>query len=119
MIITKKQLDELVQASYKDGKLDEATAKKIADKLNRHILKQYINLLKHEEKKKMVFVTTPKPLSAKDREKLKALFPKKKVVEQIDPAMITGIKVVENDESYEMDLNRTFHDIIRFISTHD
>lgn len=119
MITTKKQIEELVQASYKGGKLDEAIVKKIADKLNRHLLKQYINLLKHEEKKKMVIVATPKPLLSKDREKLKTLFPKKKIVEQIDPAMITGIKVIENDESYELDLNRMFLDIIRFISNHD
>jgi len=112
----KKQLEELVQASYRNGQLDEETVKKIGDKLNRHMLKMYIGLLKNKEKKKMVFVTTPKPLSTKDREKVKSLFPKKKIVEEIDPSMIGGIKIVENDEAYEMDLNRTFHDIIRFVN---
>jgi F0F1-type ATP synthase delta subunit len=112
----KKQLEELVKASYQDGKLDEVTVKKIADKLNRHMLKLYISLIKREEKKKIVFVTTPKPLSGKDRQKLTALFPKKKIVEEIDPSMIGGIKIVENDEAFDMDLNRTFRDIIRFVS---
>ena len=115
----KKQIEELIQASYKDGQLDESTVKKIADKLNRNMLKLYISMLKHEEKKKMVFVTTPKPLSGKDREKIKSLFPKKKIVEEIDPSMIGGIKVVENDEAFDMDLNRTFHDIIRFVNNND
>ncbi|SRR6266568_1326138 len=115
----KKQLEELVQASYNDGKLDAETVKKIADKLNRNMLKLYISMLKQAEKKKMVFVTTPKPLAIKDREKLKSLFPKKKIVEEIDPSMIGGIKIVENDEAYEMDLNRTFHDIIRFVNNND
>jgi F0F1-type ATP synthase delta subunit len=115
----KKQLEELVHASYFDGTLDDATVKKIADKLNRSMLKLYIGMLKQEEKKKMVFVTTPKPLSIKDREKLKSLFPKKKIVEEIDPSMIGGIKIVENDEAYDMDLNRTFHDIIRFVNNND
>jgi F0F1-type ATP synthase delta subunit len=63
----------------------------------------------------MVFVTTPKPLATSDREKITQLFPKKKIIEEIDPVMINGIKIVENDEEYEMDLNRIFHDIIRFI----
>jgi F0F1-type ATP synthase delta subunit len=112
----KKKLEELVQASYQDGKLDEVTVKRIADKLNRHMLKLYISLIKQAEKKKVVFVTTPKPLSGTDREKLKSLFPKKKIIEEIDPSMIGGIKVVENDEAFDMDLNRTFHDIIRFVS---
>ena len=112
----KKQIEELVQASYKDGKLDESTVKQIADKMNRNMLKMYIGLLKQEERKRIVFVTTPKPLSEKDREKIKSLFSKKKIVEEIDPAMIGGIKVVENDEAFEMDINRTFHDIIRFVN---
>jgi len=115
----KKQLEELVEASYKHGELDEATVKKIGDRLNRSMLKLYIGMLRLEEKKKMVFVTTPKLLSAKDREKIKSLFPKKKIIEEIDPAMIGGIKIVENDEAYEMDLDRTFHDIIRFINNND
>ncbi|SRR5258708_26347056 len=115
----KKKLEELVQASYKDGKLDEETVKKIADKLNRNMLKLYIGIMRQEEKKKMVFVTTPKLLTTSDREKLKSLFPKKKIVEDIDPTMIGGIKVVENDEAFDMDLNRTFHDIIRFVNNND
>jgi F0F1-type ATP synthase delta subunit len=115
----KKQLEELVQASYNEGNLDEATVKKISEKLTRSMLKIYISMLKQEEKKKMVFVTTPKPLSAKDREKIKSLFPKKKIIEEIDPAMIGGIRVVENDEAFEMDLNRTFRDIIRFVNNND
>jgi len=115
----KKQIEELVKASYKDGQLDEATVKKIGEKLNRSMLKIYISVLKQEEKKKMVFVTTPKPLNTNDREKIKSLFPKKKIVEEIDPAMIGGIKIVENDEAFEMDLNRTFHDIIRFVNNND
>ncbi|SRR5258708_34763367 len=117
----KKQhkLEELVKVSYIEDQLDEKTVKDISDRLNRHMLKQYINLIRHEEKKKLVFVTIPKPLTPKDREKVKSLFPKKKIVEQIDPAMISGIKIVENDEAYEMNLNQTFHDIIRFVNNHD
>jgi F0F1-type ATP synthase delta subunit len=115
----KKQLEELVQASYNGEQLDEKSVKMIADRLNRNILKHYIALLKQEENKKMVFVTTPKPLTTKEREKIKSLFPKKKIIEQIDPVMIAGIKIVKNDEAYELDLNQTFHDIIRSVSNND
>lgn len=113
----KKQLEDLLlQASYKNGELDDDTVKKIADKLNRNMLKMYISLLKKEEKKKIVFVTTPKPMPSSDRDKIKALFPKKKIFEEIDPQMISGIKIIENDEAYDLDLNKTFHDIIRFVN---
>lgn len=107
---------ELAKISYTNGKLDENSVKAIADKLNRTLLKQYIKEIKHEEKKSIVFVTTPKPLDETARGKIKELFPKKRIIEEIDPSMINGIKIVENDEEYEMDLNKTFHDIIRFIS---
>lgn len=113
----KKQLEDLLlQASYKNGELDDDTVKKIADKLNRNMLKMYISMLKKEEKKKIVFVTTPKPMHAADRDRIKTLFPKKKLIEEVDPQMISGIKIVENDEAYDLDLNKTFHDIIRFVN---
>jgi len=114
-----KKIKVLVDASYMDENLDEKSVKMIADRLNRRMLKQYISLLKQEEKKKMVFVTTPKPITTKEKEKITTLFPKKKIIEQIDPSMIAGIKIVENDEAYELDINQTFHDIIRSVINND
>lgn len=111
-----KHIKELVKVSFKNGQLDKEVVEKIGDHLNRNMLKQYITMLKHEEKKKIIFVTTPKPLSTNDREKIKKLFPKKKMIEQIDPSMISGIKVIQNDEAFEMNLNQTFHDIIRLVN---
>ncbi|MGH7204478.1 MAG: hypothetical protein ACREHC_08635 [Candidatus Levyibacteriota bacterium] len=115
----RKNLEQLVLESYKDGKLDKETVEYIADRLTRNKLKQYIHLLKDEERKKIIFVTTPKPLTADDKKKITNLFPKKTIVQNIDPKMISGIKLVENDEEYEFDLNQTFHDIIRFVSNND
>lgn len=115
----KKTLEQLVKESYKEEKLDKETVEYIAERLTRNKLKQYIKLLKEEERKKIIFVTTPKPLSADDKKKIASLFPKKTLVENIDPKMISGIKLVENDEEYEYNLNQTFHDIIRFVSSND
>jgi F0F1-type ATP synthase delta subunit len=115
----KKRIQELVTISYNGEQLDEKSVQLIADKLNRNILKQYISMLKAEEKKKMIFVTTPKPLTKNEREKISTFFPKKKLIEQIDPSMIAGIKIVENDNAYEMDLNQIFHDIIRSVNNND
>lgn len=115
----KNKLKELVEISYDGEKIDEKSVHMIADRLNRHILKRYISLLKQEEKKKMVFVTTPKPITEKEKEKIKSLFPNKKIIEEIDPSMIAGIKIVKDDQAYEMDFNQTFHDIIRSVSSND
>ncbi len=115
----KKKLQNLVELSYINGKLDQEVVKTIADRLTRHELKQYITLLKREENTKQVFVTTPEELNKEDRKKLESLFPNKKVNYSIDPSMISGIKVVEEDEEYEINLNRTFNDIIQFLGKND
>lgn len=115
----KSNIKKLIEESYIDGKLDRETVNYIADRLTRNKLKQYIKLLKEEERKKIIFVTTPKPLSTDEKKKIASLFPGKTIVENIDPKMISGIKLVENDEEYEYNLNQTFHDIIRFVSSND
>ncbi len=111
-----KKIKSLVTASYTNDRLDERSVQIVADNIDRRMLKQYINLLKQVENKKVIFVTTPKPLTTSDREKISALFPKKKVLENIEPSMLSGIKIVQNDEEYEINLNRTFHDIMRVVS---
>ena len=112
----KKLLEQLIEESYAGEQLDEAVVQKVSEQLDRRMLKQYIKLLKSKEQKKLIIVTTPKPLSQHDRERIAALFPEKRLVEHIDAKMINGIKVVNNDDEYEIDLNQTFRDIIRFVT---
>ena len=115
----KKKLQNLVELSYKNGNLDQETVALIASKLSRRELKQFIRLLIQEENKKQVFVTASTELDKASREKIQHLFPDKKVVSTVDPSMISGIKVVENDVEFEINLNRRFHDIIQFLSKND
>ncbi len=112
----KKKLHNLVSLSYINGKLDSEVVQAIAARLTRHELKLYIKLLKHEEDKKQVFITSPKELSKDNKKKLESLFSEKKVNYLLDESMITGIKVVEGDEEYELNLNHVFNDIIQFLS---
>lgn len=114
-----KKLESIVKASYKNGQLDKETVEFIANKLTRNDLKLYIKLLDQEENKKQVFVTASTELDKASKEKIQHLFPNKNVVYSVDPSMITGIKVVENDVEFEINLNRRFHDIIQFLSKND
>ena len=91
----------------------------IADHMNRQTLKQYINMLKQEEKRKQVMITSPKALTEQDKKTLGELFPKKKIIYVLDPEMINGIQIADNDKEYELNLNRTFHDIINHLSKYD
>ena len=111
----KKQIQKLVLESYKGGQLDSKIVAMIADKMNRQSLKQYINLLKQEESKKQVMITSPKSLSESDKKKLHSQFPGKKIIYVLDPEMISGIRIVDKDTEYETSLNQTFNDIIRFL----
>jgi F0F1-type ATP synthase delta subunit len=115
----KKKLQNLVQASYKNDQLDQETVAFIASKLTRHELKLYIRLLIQEENKKQIFVTSASELDKAQKEKIQHLFPKKAVAYTVDPSMISGIRVVENDVEFEININRRFHDIIQFLSRND
>ena len=114
-----KQLENLVKSSYKNGQLDDETVAFISNKLTRNDLKLYIKLLVQEENQKKVFVTASTELDKASKEKIQRLFPDKNVVYSVDLSMITGIKVVENDVEFEINLNKRFHDIIQFLSKND
>jgi F0F1-type ATP synthase delta subunit len=117
--MTDKTLKNLVKLSYNNDQLDQESIEQISQRLSRFDLKRFIRLLKDEEKKKEIFVTSAKALTTTDVEKIKKLFPEKRVVTAVDSSMINGVKIIENDEEYKIDLNGTFHDIIRFLSTND
>lgn len=114
--MTKKQIKELVIHSYKNGKLDPKIVETIADRLTRHELKQYIYFLKQEESKKEIHVTSADALSRRNKEIIEKQFPDKTVTYAVDPSMISGIKIVEDDLEYEINLNRIFNDIMVFLS---
>lgn len=114
-----KKLKELAKQSYKNGKLDQEAVKYIADRLSRNDLKEYIRLLKQEEMKSQVFVTSAEKLSKEDLAKIQKLYPGMEINHSIDKSMLSGVRIVENNKEYEINLNRTFHDIIGFLSTND
>ena len=116
----KKNFTKLVAHSYTDeGYLDEKTIDQITEHMNRKTLKEYLRVLKQEEKKRQVIVNSPTPLTPEDRAKMQAQFPTKKIFYMIDPEMISGIQVVNNDEELEISLNQTFDDIINHLSKYD
>ncbi len=115
----KNKLRNLVSQSYKDGHLDPELVSMIADHMNRQSLKQYISLLKQEEKKKQVIVTSPKAISSSDQAMLQAQFPDKQMIYVLDPEMINGIQIIDNDREFQINLNKTFHDIISYLSNYD
>ena len=111
-----KQIKTLVAKSYKNNQLDPKVVEVIADHLNRQTLKQYIRLLKHEENKKQIIVTSSRALTNDDKKNLQNQFPGKKIIYILDPEMISGIRIVDRDTEFETSINQTFNDIIRFLN---
>lgn len=116
---TKHQLNMLVTASYKNELLDPKIVELIADHLNRQSLKQYIHLLKTEEKKKQIIITSPKSLTDAEKKIVTQEFPKKNIIYILDPSMLGGIRIADKESVYDMSLKQTFHDIIRHLSKYD
>jgi F0F1-type ATP synthase delta subunit len=115
----KKKIAPLVAHSYRNGKLDAETVERVADKMDRRTLKEYLHLLKQEEKKNQVVITSPTPMTEVDRTMLEKTFPNKQMIYLIDPEIISGIQVVNNDQEFEISLNQTFNDIIKYVSKND
>jgi len=112
--MTSNKLRNLVTESYKNDILDTNKVYAIANCLTRSELKQYIDALKNHEDKKNVIVTTPfKVYNHKGFEKL---FPNKKIFYKIDPSLMLGVKIVDNDNVYEFNLKSRLDDIISYIT---
>lgn len=117
--MTKKQIQQLAQISYADKQLDEKKVNAIVSKLKRKDLKRYIDALKATEQKRQVIIAIPKKFEAADKIKLEEYFPDKEISYTIDPSLLLGIKIINNDLVYEMSLNKTLEDLIDHVSEYD
>lgn len=112
--MNKKILKTIVAKSYKNDILDSNKVYAIADSLSRYELKQYIRSLKNYENKKNVIVTTS--FSIDNHKVFEKLFLNKKIVYKVDPFLILGIKILNNDNVYEFNLKNTLDHIVSHIT---
>lgn len=110
----KKIIKKLALESYDKDTLDENTVDSVADRLSRHDLKLYIKEIKNYEKKKNVYVSLPYPPNNEEKERIQILFPKKKISYIIDPSLVVGLKITNNDLITEMNLKHTLDDIMLY-----
>lgn len=112
----KRKLKILAEKSYRNGMLDQDKAKVIASLLKRADLKKYIEVLKNMENKNTVTVILPFENRVENL-KFGKIFPDKKIIYRTDPALIAGMKIINNDIIYEFDLKDTLMDIVQNIKT--
>ncbi len=98
-------IKKLAEESFTKNKLDEKTVMKVAKVLKREDLKVYIKDLKNMDAKKTVTVTIPASRGVGDMKKyFDRIYPGKRIVFKVDESLLTGIKVVDYDNVYELSL---------------
>lgn len=113
--MTKKFLQQLVLASYINDELDQAKVNKIASYLHRGELKDYIRALKVNERKRSVVITSALSLSKNDEEKMKQVYPHKKIITLADPSLLLGFRIQDNDTIYQLNLRDSLERICEYV----
>lgn len=114
--MTKKQIQKLVSESYVENNLNPEDVEIISSDLDRRELKEYIKALRKWEEKNSVVVTLPGLPTDTDKKRFLALFPDKKIIYNIDPSILVGVKIKNNDLITELNLKDTIDNIASFSS---
>lgn len=114
--MTKKQIKRLVEKSYADSQLNDSIVQEIADHLKRGDLKRYIKEVKKSESKKVVVISLPKMPSDSVRRQIEDTFPQKRIMYDLDPSLLVGIRIQDNDFVTECDLENTLDRLTDYIA---
>lgn len=112
----KKQIKNLVLQSYTNDTLDEKKVYAIFGLLRRREFKQYLNKLKQYEKQKSLIVTVAHIPTKDEQNKIKAMFKDKKIIYIINPSLIVGTKIINDDLVYELSLKNVLEDLVSHVS---
>jgi hypothetical protein len=115
--MTKKQIRDLVQASYTGNELDQKKVNRISKLLTRTELKEYVNLVKMFEKSKTLTIYTPSlSAGAFFKKQSVKLFPNKKIEIKEDKKLIAGIKIIDNDNVYDFNVRNNLKNLVSYIA---
>lgn len=112
--MNRQTLKQLVIGSYSNGDLDAKKINKIADLLTKNELRLYIKALKNWEKQNKIIIEVPAD-GRLNVEELQDVFPDKKLVITIDPSLLLGMRLTDNDDLYEMSLRNSLEKITEHI----
>lgn len=115
--MTKKQIKQLALQSYSKNELDQQKVFRIAKLLKRKDLREYIRTLKNLEREKTVTVVLPEiKVDKKDLDKqFRTAFPNKKIKYELDPSLLVGVRIIDNDLVYDLNLRDTLKQLSSYI----
>jgi len=112
--MNRQTLKQLVLESYSEGDLDAQKVNKIADLLSRDELRLYIRSLKNWEKQNKIILQVPNDTGVRMKD-LQDIFPGKKISLSLDPSLLIGMRLQNNDDTFEMSLKNTLDKITEHI----
>ena len=107
----KKKIDKLIALSYKN--LDKKKVEEIGSLLSKADLKKYIEGLKSAERENNLIIYSP--VDNHYEKRFQKLFPNRKIVFVLDPSLMLGIKIIDNDKIYDFTLKNSLEKIIGYI----
>ncbi len=110
----RQTLKQMVIGSYSDGELDARKINKIADLLTKKELRLYIKALKNWERENKIIVEVASK-GGFDLDGIQELFPDKKLVVTVDPSLLLGMRLYNNDDIFEMSLKNTLEKVTEHI----
>lgn len=114
--MTTKQIKKLAMQSFKDDNLDIKKMKRIVQILRKKELKTYIKFIKNLKNEREIKVFTAVGMKdKKTTDKITSIFPNKKVRYFIEPGIIAGIRITDNDMVYEFNLKDSLENLIAHI----
>ena len=111
----KKQIKQLVEASYVDNKLDRSRVNRIIAHLTARELRGYLKVLKRQEKRLYVFADSSFELSEQDKKSFAELFPNKNLIFGRDPNLIFGVRITNDDMLYNVNIKNSLEQIKTYI----
>nr|MBI5455577.1 hypothetical protein [Candidatus Levybacteria bacterium] len=114
--MTKKQIKKLISASYIKNNLDSARVNRISKQLTRQELKLFIKLLKNYDQSKTVTLLVSSILASNEIVKqIKKMYSDKNVVIKEDKSLVAGIRLIDNDTIYDVNIKNSLNEMVSFI----
>lgn len=115
--MTKKEIKQLVLASYTKDKLDIKKINTIIKFFSKKDLKNYVRYIKSYEKTKNIIIEMPVVSNKEDiLRQFKKLYPDKNIQLKENKSLLAGVKITDNDIVYEQNLKNKLENIVSFIN---
>ncbi|MEK7186571.1 MAG: hypothetical protein AAB675_04415 [Patescibacteria group bacterium] len=115
--MTTKKIRKLAEITYVDREINRNILKKASLKLTKKELKIYIKSLKNIQKKIFlkVYVPSKKIFTIEFRKSLEKFFENKELEVIEDPSLMAGLRIVDNDMIYELNLKDSMENMVDYL----